>query len=264
MKLHYKQLESSEHQIPIVILHGLFGSLDNWLTIGNALTKHHPVYLVDQRNHGNSPHDSVFDYPSMSRDLIELIDQLDLSKIHLIGHSMGGKTAMFFASEAAERLASLTVLDIAPRYYPPHHQDVFKAQQAVKPETLGSRKQAQERISKVISEIPVQQFLLKNLQRVGQDQFSWRHNLDTIQENILKIGAQLPAGVKFTGSTMFVKGSKSDYITNRDFTDIKHHFPNSEVVEIENAGHWLHTDQPSKLLDVLIAHISTVIQMSDE
>ena len=259
MKLNFKLLpnESSSDSV-VVILHGLFGSLDNWLTVGKNLAKNHTVYLVDQRNHGNSPHSDEFNYPLMANDLLEFISDHRLKGIHLIGHSMGGKTAMFFGVKYAEYLASLVIVDIAPRYYPPHHQEILKGFKAVDPSTLSSRDQAVQRISTVIKHPGIQQFLLKNLQREGQDTFSWKHNLPAIERNIVNIGMEIPQNLSFLGPSLFIAGSLSNYISESDIVDIKNHFPDAEIITISGAGHWVHAEKPAEIVETINEFINSI------
>jgi esterase len=260
MKLNYQTLGQSNGLAPVMILHGVFGSLGNWMSIGKKLAQTHQVYLVDQRNHGNSPHDDQFDHPSMSSDLLELIQDLKLDKVHLVGHSMGGKTAMYFASQEPSYLASLIAVDIATKSYPPHHQEIFKAHNVVNPDTLTSRNEAVSRISEVISDKSIQQFLLKNLERTTQNTFRWKHNLSVIESNIEKIGDRLPDNYLFNGPTIFMRGSLSDYIKDEDESVIKSHFPKAEVRRIENAGHWIHADQPGKFVETVLSFLQKVEQ----
>jgi esterase len=255
VKLNFKKIENSAGGEPVIILHGLFGSLDNWLTIGKKLAESHTVYLVDQRNHGLSPHSDEFDYNLMTADLKEFIADQALPNIHLIGHSMGGKTAMQFACAFPELVKTLTVVDIAPKYYPPHHQDVIAGFHAVNPATLTSRNEAVERISQVIQNQGVQLFLLKNLQRNGKNGFSWKHNLPSIEKNILKVGEALSPENCYDGPSVFIRGSKSDYILDEDIASISFQFPDSEVKTINNAGHWVHAEQPAAFTEALTSFL---------
>lgn len=256
MKLNFKKIDGPSRKTPVVILHGLFGSLDNWLTVAKKLAVHHPVYLLDQRNHGQSPHSDEFSYDLMSRDLQEFLIEQALEEIHLVGHSMGGKTAMHFALSFPEHLTSLTIVDIAPRHYPPHHQDILSAFEAVDPPTLSSREQAVERISQVISNKGIQLFLLKNLQRLGQGRFEWKHNLPAIRNNIDSIGEALNSSTQFAGPCLFIAGSNSDYIMQNDQHEIRSFFPNAEINSIEGAGHWVHAEKPTELIQSLLSFYS--------
>jgi esterase len=251
LKLNFKKLVNENEGIPIVVLHGLFGSLDNWITIGKRLSEEHTVYLVDQRNHGHSPHDETFNYEAMSEDLQEFLEDQHLDRINLIGHSMGGKAAMLFTLTHPNVIASLCVVDIAPRHYPPHHQDVIAGFHAVQPHTLRSRNEAAARISTVIKNPGVQLFLLKNLQRTADGGFSWKHNLPVIEKNIELVGQRIDSKNNYSGPTLFIRGAKSDYILESDEKEIAALFPKAIVKTIENAGHWVHAEQPAAMLNVL-------------
>ncbi|MFY0688077.1 MAG: alpha/beta fold hydrolase [Cyclobacteriaceae bacterium] len=247
MKLHFKSLGDGE---PIFILHGVFGSADNWITIGKQLAQKSKVYLIDQRNHGQSPHDTLFNYEVMAEDLFQLMKDEHLAHATIIGHSMGGKTAMEFACKYPSKVDNLVVVDIGPKAYPPHHHDVLAGFHAVKLEGLQSRNDADRQMSECISNPGVRQFLLKNLNRTS-DGFSWKHNLEVIEKNIEEIGKPLDPQKHYAGKTLFIRGSNSDYIKNDDIELIKNHFQNSRLETVENAGHWVHAEQPVALLEIL-------------
>ena len=180
MMLNYRKLGSGE---PLIILHGVFGSSDNWQTLGKQFAENHEVYLVDQRNHGNSFHHDDFNYDVMSEDLMNLIKYEQLDRVNLIGHSMGGKTVMNFACKYPDMVNKLTVVDIAPKTYPPHHQQIFKAFHAVDLTNIQTRGEADKQMSTIISDFGTKLFLLKNLKRTP-DGFSWKVNLPVIEKNI--------------------------------------------------------------------------------
>jgi pimeloyl-ACP methyl ester carboxylesterase len=236
---------------PLVILHGVFGALDNWQTLGNEFARDHRVILVDQRNHGKSPHSDTFDYPTMSADLKRLLADEDISSAHILGHSMGGKTAMFFACEFPNLVDRLIIVDISPRYYPPHHQQIFEGFKSLDLTQIESRKQADQQLSEKIQNPGVRQFLLKNLQREGKEGFSWKLNLDAIEKNAENIGAALPEDYIFRGLTRFIGGDKSDYISEKDHQDIEHHFPESKIEMVADAGHWVHAEKPRALYQLV-------------
>ena len=249
MTLHYRVLgETSPNYPPIIILHGVFGTSDNWQTFGKALADQYQVFLVDQRNHGYSPHDPQFDYPTMANDLREFVTQHALDRPVVLGHSMGGKTAMFFATLYPNLLSKLIVVDIAPRAYPVHHQAVLAGLEAVAIDEIQSRRDAEEQMAPHVSERGVQQFLLKNLQRTDTG-FAWKLNLPVIRDNIESIGVAVPSDTPFTGPTLFVRGEQSDYIPHEDETLITRIFPAARVVSIAGAGHWVHAEQPKALLE---------------
>lgn len=240
---------------PLFILHGVFGSSDNWQTVGKSFADHFTVYLIDQRNHGNSPHDDAMNYEVMSDDLAELMAQEELSSIYLLGHSMGGKTAMHFAARFSDKVDKLIVVDIAPKYYPPHHQDIFAGFHSVDLKGIETRKDAEKQMAEKIKIPAVRQFILKNLTRDG-DNYTWKVNLKALEENIEKIGAGLPEEAKYEGKALFIGGSKSDYITEADHDLIKTHFPQAEIQMINGAGHWVHAEKPKELGKMVVSFLS--------
>lgn len=235
---------------PLVILHGLFGSLDNWMTLGKKFSKHHQVILVDQRNHGQSFHDDVFNYEAMADDLKSLLSHLNIEECALLGHSLGGKTAMEFASHYDEKVSRLIVADISPRYYEVHHHNIIKAFYSVPVDQLTSRKEADELLSEKIPEFGIRQFLLKNLDRT-KNGFVWKMNLDVIASKIEEVGRGLNQNAKFDRPTMFVRGGASDYIKDNDFNLIHSIFTQSRIETIAGAGHWLHAEKPDAFYEIV-------------
>ncbi len=249
MKLFYRQY--GERGMPLVILHGLFGQSDNWTSLARAWSEQYRVFVLDQRNHGQSPHAEIFDYPSMAEDLRETLDSLGLEKIYLLGHSMGGKTAMFFALKYPERIEKMLVADIGPRYYRPHHTDIIAGLQSVKPETLSSRAEAEQRLSTLVPEASTRQFLLKNLYRTEEGGFAFRFHLSAIASQIEHIGKAVPPETS-TVETLFVRGENSRYILPEDWPAIQAQFPNATLETIAGAGHWLHAEKPSEFSAIVL------------
>ena len=245
MNLNFKKLGSGK---PLVILHGLFGSLDNWFSIARELEKHYTLYLVDQRNHGDSPHAEEWNYSVMVEDLKELLDEEGLDKIYLMGHSMGGKTVMNFACAYPERVEKLIVADIAPRYYPIHHQTILEGLNSINLTEIKSRKDADDQLAKYISELGIRQFLLKSLAR-NSEGFVWKINLPVITKNIEEVGKALEEKAVYEGPTLFLGGANSDYIKQSDLPDLQKHFPNYELEFVANAGHWLHAERPEAVME---------------
>ena len=243
MNLYYRTIGSGP---PLIILHGIFGSSDNWGTLGRQFGEFRQVYLVDQRNHGRSPHDPQFNYQVMVEDLHQFIVQHGLLKPDIMGHSMGGKTAMFFATKYPDMINKLVVVDIAPRAYPVHHDFILRGLSALPLDKLQSRQQADTELARYIDNPAIRQFLLKNLQRTDQG-FRWKINLPVIQENIAHVGQGLGPEDVFTHPTLFIRGGLSPYIQEEDYADIASHFPNSKVVTIPGATHWVHADKPFEL-----------------
>lgn len=242
MLLNYKTFGEGE---PLIILHGLFGSLDNWVTLGKKFGENFQVYLVDQRNHGQSFHSDVFSYNVMSEDLNFFMGEMKLPKAHIIGHSMGGKTAMEFARKYPEKVEKLIVADIGPKSYPIHHTQIIKAFYSIPVDKLASRKEADEMLSRLVPDFGTRQFLLKNLSREA-DAFKWKMNLDAIAKNIEEVGKGLNQNALIKNETFFIRGGNSDYIVNDDLNLIHSVFPNSKVDSVEGAGHWLHAERPDE------------------
>lgn len=245
MKLNFKKTGTGK---PLVILHGLFGSADNWFSIARELDKEFTMYLVDQRNHGDSPHSSAWNYDLMVEDLKELLDDEGLEKAFLMGHSMGGKTVMNFALKYPERVKKLIVADIAPRYYPVHHESILEGLNSLDLKAINSRKEADDALAKYISEPGIRQFLLKSLGRDAEG-FTWKINLPVITGNIEIVGEALPEGESYEGPTLFLAGANSQYIQQKDLPEILEFFPNYELEFVQNAGHWLHAEQPHAVVE---------------
>ena len=243
MKLFYRQY--GENGKPLIILHGLFGQSDNWTSLARHWSERYSVFVIDQRNHGQSPHAEEFNYPEMAEDLRETLDSLGLDKIYLLGHSMGGKTAMFFALKYPERIEKMLVADIGPRFYKPHHTEIIAGLQAVMPETLSSRAEAEERLSALVPEASTRQFLLKNLYRTEEGGFAFRFNLTAIARHIEHIGKAVPPEI-CSVNTLFVRGENSRYILPEDWPAIQAQFPKASLDTIAGAGHWLHAEKPQE------------------
>lgn len=253
MKLNFRTLGEGD---PLIIMHGVFGSSDNWQTLGKVFAENFKVYLVDLRNHGNSPHSDDFNYQVMVEDVIELMDNENLSKAHILGHSMGGKVAMHLATEHAERVDKLIVVDIAPKYYAPHHQQIFEGFHSVDLPNLENRKDADEQMAKVISNVGVRQFILKNLDRKKDGSFQWKLNVEAIERAIEKVGEGVEGDVSFDGNVLFIAGRKSDYITDDDHHLIRKHFPKATIATVKDAGHWVHAEKPTELGEMVIEFLS--------
>ncbi|SHN19554.1 Pimeloyl-ACP methyl ester carboxylesterase [Cyclobacterium lianum] len=251
MQLNFKKSGQGK---PLIILHGLFGSADNWMGIAKNLEEDYTLYLVDQRNHGDSPHSEEWNYEAMAEDLRELLDAEGLESVYLLGHSMGGKTAMKMALMYPKRVKKLVVADIAPRAYPVHHQTILKALNAVDPEKLKSRKEAEDILAQYIAERGIRQFLLKNLTR-SEGGFAWKINLPVITQQIENVGEAIDSEKPFENPVLFMGGANSDYIQEKDKADIERIFPENHLVYIKNAGHWLHAEQPDAVVATLKAFL---------
>lgn len=233
---------------PIIILHGLFGTLDNWQTIARQLSEEYLVYLVDQRNHGRSPHTDAFDYSLLAEDLKDFMENEGMSQATILGHSMGGKTAMQFAISYPEMVTSLVVVDIAPKAYKGGHQEIFDALLAVDLKRIESRKMADEQLLERIPDFGVRQFLLKNLTRDKEGGYRWKMNLSAIYKNYENILANILPDEPYTEASLFIRGARSGYIKEEDESLIKSIFSEAEIVTIPEAGHWVHAEAPKALL----------------
>ena len=252
MKLNFRKTGTGE---PLIILHGLFGSADNWFSIAKELEKYYTLYLIDQRNHGDSPHSEDWNYQVMAADLKELMDDQGIESAYLMGHSMGGKTAMAFALQFPEKVKKLIVADISPRYYPLHHQEILKGLNAIPVGQIKSRKEADDILAKYVSNIGIRQFLLKSLGRNEAGGFEWKVNLKVITEKIDIVGDEINSDRPFENPTLFMGGENSDYIQESDKADISMLFPNSNIIYIKNAGHWLHAEQPGAVIETVRAFL---------
>ncbi|SHK02379.1 alpha/beta fold hydrolase [Hymenobacter psychrotolerans] len=254
MQLHHREQGQGT---PLVVLHGLFGTLDNWQTLGRRWADAgHRVISVDLRNHGRSFHTPEHTYELMSQDVLALFDSLQLDpETTLLGHSMGGKVAMHFALHHPDRLARLIVIDIAPRASSMEHQDdIIEGLNAVPLAQLESRQQADEALAQHIRQPGVRQFLLKNLYRQEDNSFAWRQNLAALTSNMLAVGAEITAPQPFMKPALFIRGGKSDYITTEDkLYGIPPLFPNSQVETIVDAGHWVHAEKPDEVFGLVDA-----------
>ncbi|WP_010180489.1 alpha/beta fold hydrolase [Aquimarina agarilytica] len=242
MKLHSNIIGEGD---PFLILHGFLGMGDNWKTLGKKYSElGYQVHMIDQRNHGRSPHSDQFSYQHLSDDLLEYCNTHQLSSIILLGHSMGGKTAMHFACEHSHLVAKLIIADIAPKYYAPHHQDILDSLLALDFSEITSRTDAETILKQYIKDTGTRLFLLKNLYRKSKTEFDLRINLKILNQKVHEIGKALDNTAFFNGETLFLSGENSNYILANDSTLIKTHFPNSQVQEISKSGHWLHAENP--------------------
>ncbi|WP_228852596.1 alpha/beta fold hydrolase [Aegicerativicinus sediminis] len=237
---------------PILILHGFMGMGDNWKTIAAKLAEDgYEVHLVDQRNHGRSFHDDDFSYEVMGKDIKEYCDAHGIKGTIIMGHSMGGKTAMTVASEYPGLIEKLIVADISPRFYPVHHEQILKGLRYIEKNEPKSRGEADELLSKYVTDSGVRQFLLKNLYRDDDNNLKLRLNLAVLSEKVEEVGESLPSFAKYDGPTLFVRGDRSEYIHDGDLAHIKHHFPNAVVKTVNDAGHWLHAENPEEFLRIV-------------
>ncbi len=251
MNLHYKELGQGK---PLVILHGLFGSLDNWQTHAKKLSEYFRVILVDQRNHGHSDWSEEFNYSLLAQDLKELVDQLNLTDFYLLGHSMGGKTVMQFVQNYPDLVEKLIVLDIGIKQYPMHHEEILKGIHAVSASPMDSRSAAESILLPYVPDFGTRQFLLKNLYWKEKGKLAWRMNVEVLEREMQYILAALPTDENFT-PTLFIRGERSGYILEEDYSDIEIVFPDSTFETIENAGHWVHAEAPDEFINAVLAFL---------
>lgn len=241
---------------PLLILHGYFGMGDNWKTHANKFAEDgFEVHLIDQRNHGRSFQTEAFDYELLVEDLQNYITYHNLEKVNVLGHSMGGKTAMLFAVEFPELIKKLVVADISPKNYPPHHNDILAALNSVDFSVHNSRKLVDEKLAELIPEIGVRQFLLKSLFWKEKGVLAFRFNLKSLTENNKEVGVALPSFTIYEGDTLFLAGEKSGYILAEDLPLINAHFPNSSVKKVSKSGHWLHAENPLEFYEKVISFL---------
>jgi len=250
MQLHSNILGQGK---PFVILHGFLGMSDNWKTLGNQFSDAgFEVHLVDQRNHGRSFHDELFNYEVLVEDLKNYCESHQLEDIVLLGHSMGGKTAMLFATIYPELVSKLIVADISPRFYPIHHDAILEGLSSFNFKTLKSRGEADKILSHYVTDYGIRLFLLKNLYWIEKGKLALRINLEVLKENVSEVGEALPIHAKFNKGTLFLRGDRSEYISTEDEAIIKRHFPKDELETIVNAGHWLHAENPKDFYQAVI------------
>ena len=253
--LHSKILGEGQ---PVIILHGFLGMSDNWKSIGLRYKENgYQVHLVDQRNHGRSFWSDAFSYQLMAEDLNNYIRHYKLDNIIILGHSMGGKTAMQYACSNPENVEKLLIADISPKYYSPHHHEIIKALKAVPLETIHSRVQADEIMADLIKDMSIRQFLLKNLYWIGKDQLRFRFNLNILQNRLEAVGEALDPDCIFDKPTLFLKGEFSDYIEEEDLELINSHFPFARLEIIGRAGHWLHSANPGQFINKSLEFINS-------
>ena len=249
MPLHFKQLGHGE---PLVLLHGLFGSGDNWFGVAPKLAEKFHVLIPDLRNHGHSPHHAEMDYPLMATDVDKFFAAQKIESAHVIGHSMGGKVAMQFALDFPARVKKLVVVDMAPRAYARVHDKIFAALLAVDLPAFQTRQQIEEVLASEIPSLNLRRFLLKNLGRNEHGKFVWKMNLRGVAENYSRLGEVLSAKNQFDKPALFIRGGKSDYINAADETEIRRRFPAAQVATIAAANHWVHADAPEEFLKLVL------------
>lgn len=253
MKLHFNKTGNGQ---PFLILHGLFGSGDNWTTFARTLSTHgFEVFTVDLRNHGRSEWNDKHDYSGMASDVYELITTENLKDVIVLGHSMGGKVAMTLAVNHPSVVQKLIVADIGPKYYKPHHQQILAGLLSLDFQTIKTRGEADKILADKISDMGTRQFLLKNLYWKTDTELAFRFNLPVLNNQIEEVGREIISEHSVETPSLFIGGSKSHYILKEDHDGIKKLFPSSEIIYIPEAGHWIHADQPALLLEAVLSFL---------
>jgi pimeloyl-ACP methyl ester carboxylesterase len=261
VKLFYRKYGSGP---PLIILHGLYGSSENWVSIAKSICDRFTVILPDQRNHGQSPHSPVHDYDAMKSDLFYLSNELKLNKFFLAGHSMGGKTAMSFAASWPEKLHGMVIADISPIAHQQsdylvfnHHLEILNSILSINLTKIKTRKEVESILAAVIKSEDSRNLIMKNLKRNSNNSFSWKLNATSIRNNLDSImGGILPANESIEEVTgfpvSFLKGEFSDYLPEDDFVKIRYLFPSAEFNIIPRSGHWIHADNPDAVKNNLM------------
>ncbi|MGV3631878.1 MAG: alpha/beta fold hydrolase [Bacteroidota bacterium] len=257
MQLHFREMGEGQ---PFVILHGLFGYSDNWQTHAKKIADYYRVILVDQRNHGHSQWSEDFSYELMAGDLKELCDQLKLEKMILMGHSMGGKTAMAFAQKHPGLIEKLIIVDMGTKSYPMHHEQIIAGLKSIDLSKNPGRSDAEAQLSKYVDSFGVRQFLLKNLYwneetakgSNGVKKLAWRMNIPVLERKMDEILKAIDPKVEVFVPTLFIRGEESNYIMDEDWADIEAIFPDATLASVPNAGHWVHAEAPKEFLDLVL------------
>ena len=258
MMLNYKKIGNG---CPLIVLHGLYGSGDNWYSFARALSPYFTVYLVDQRNHGQSPHSTELNYEVLTTDLEEFLQQHQLEKVCIMGHSMGGKVAMNFTLRNPKKVYKLVVIDIALRSYTANiaaspqlsiHKKIISALDSLDLDFADTREELDKQLARYLPQKPIRQFLLKNIKRSKAGDFSWSLNIEALKNNLsLLLDAIDSSGKTFNGPVLVISGENSGYITEADHNDFRKAFPNVEIVRFPT-GHWVHSEQPGMLREKLL------------
>lgn len=244
---------------PVIILHGIFGISDNWVTYGKRLAMEgFEVFIPDQRNHGQSPHSENFNYLALTDDLFDFIDEHGIEDPILLGHSMGGKVVMRFALENPLLVSKLIVVDITLKTYGPRkqHKMIIEAMQSVDLTKVKSRREVDELLASRIPELRIRQFIMKNLYRLEKARFEWRINIKGIMENLDQLFDGIETISKFQKPALFVKGGASGYILLEDYSQIRYNFPNAEIITIADASHWVHVEAPERFYQLTMGFAS--------
>ena len=248
-RLNFKSFGEGE---PVIILHGLFGMLDNWQSFAKKLSEHYLVYIIDQRDHGKSPHTNEFNYKVLAEDLKAFLDQEWIYKAKFIGHSMGGKTLIQFAMDFEDYIEKMVVVDMGIKQYPGGHESIISAMRSAPIETADSRSEIEDHLALTIENSSVRLFLMKNLQRNTEDGgFRWKMNLELLHQEYQSILSSLESEETRDTEVLFVKGEQSGYLIKEDESKIKAQFARAKFKGID-AGHWIHAEKPKELLEMVL------------
>jgi esterase len=250
MELFFREFGNGQ---PVIILHGLFGQSDNWVTVGRKIADQFHVYIPDQRNHGQSPYTSLHSFPAMADDLAEFIETHRIDNPILIGHSMGGKVAMTYALENQDLVSKLVIIDISPRKYPERliHTEVISQMMNIDLEALTTRTEVEKILDSRVADARIRMFILKNLYYKIHGKLAWRLNLEAISQSMDLLFEGLASENQYRGPALFIRGGASDYITESDIPLIESLFPQAVIKTISGASHWVHADAPEELCYLL-------------
>lgn len=252
MQLNYKVFGQGD---PLIILHGLLGSLDNWQTLAKQYAEHFTVFIIDLRNHGKSPHSSEFSYDLMVQDILEFCNTHFIYHTHLLGHSMGGKVAMQFALTHSDYLEKLIIADIAPVRYKPGHNEIFDALRRVDLSRVEQRNEVDDILAQSIPQFSIRQFLMKGLTRGEDNNFVWKFNLDALWNHYDNILGTIETEEHFDGESLFIYGDQSNYVQPPYYPIIDKYFTNNRKEVIHGAGHWLHAEKPKEFFDKTLSFL---------
>lgn len=245
MKLNFHTIGAGR---PLLILHGLLGSLDNWMPHAQLLSDEFQVFLLDLRNHGRSPHADEFNYDLLAGDVVDFLHEQKIQRARVLGHSMGGKIAMRLAQLHPDLIERLLVLDMAPRAYAPRYAEILHTMHELDLSNFQHRSDVDVALQAVAPDKNIRQFLLKNIGRNAAGQMHWKPNVASLRANYQSVRAALPTEVTFSGPTLFIRGGRSDYIRPEDETLIQTLFPAAEIATIATASHWVHAEAPEEFL----------------